>query len=214
MIVGKGTEDTILLENEMLQQKVRVKANDCIWGKKDADWGSSEWLMLLTTTASGAALGNMIGENFNPDRKTTIPNEKGEARELTAEEQNIAGQVYDQTYGSGNPDVLKDKSILSQIDLIKNNPTSLPTNWLLDQKTNTYVAGTTENGIRTISTYNPSSNTITQQEIGRTVTVGNDTYTIIRHQTINGYDIKSQTQSTTFTFHNNSTGEIYLHKYR
>lgn len=87
----------------------------------------------------------------------------------------------------------------------------MPTNWLLDQKTNTYVAGTTENGIRTISTYNPSSNTITQQEIGRTVTVGNDTYTIIRHQTINGYDIKSQTQSTTFTFHNNSTGRDFIY---
>ncbi|HNV01624.1 MAG TPA: hypothetical protein PKK60_04325, partial [archaeon] len=72
MIVGDGSEDIILLTNEMLTQDVRVKANECLWGKKDADWGATEYLTVLSTAVIGASLGKTIGENFNKDRTSTV----------------------------------------------------------------------------------------------------------------------------------------------
>lgn len=74
MLVGEGSEDIVLLRNEMLTQEVNVKADDCIWGKKDAKMGFNEWFMVASASMMGATLGNMIGSGFTRNTKDTTDN--------------------------------------------------------------------------------------------------------------------------------------------
>jgi hypothetical protein len=57
-IIGEGMQDTILLTNNMLDQTVKVRATDCIWGWKEPE---VKWLQVLGGASLGAMLGNQIG---------------------------------------------------------------------------------------------------------------------------------------------------------
>jgi len=58
---GLGAQDQLLLTNQALTQNVKVKANECIWGKED---GEFSWSNALLGGILGASIGSMIGSNF------------------------------------------------------------------------------------------------------------------------------------------------------
>jgi len=64
---GMGAQDQILLTNKALTQSVKVKANECIWGKKD---GKFSWSNALLGAVLGASIGSMVG-NMLPKSSTT-----------------------------------------------------------------------------------------------------------------------------------------------
>ncbi|MFA5763578.1 MAG: carboxypeptidase-like regulatory domain-containing protein [archaeon] len=57
-IIGEGMQDTILLTNKMLDQTVKVKATNCIWGWKKPE---VNWLQVIGGASLGAMVGNQIG---------------------------------------------------------------------------------------------------------------------------------------------------------
>jgi len=70
LLQGEGAEDAVILENSMLTQEVKVKANGCVWGTKNP---GTEWMKVLTGAMIGATVGSMIGTGF----KTPHPGESG-----------------------------------------------------------------------------------------------------------------------------------------
>ncbi|MDD4251322.1 MAG: hypothetical protein PHX27_03990, partial [Candidatus ainarchaeum sp.] len=61
-LIGQGMQDTILLTNKMLDQKVKVRATNAVWGKQKP---KINWLQVIGGAAIGAGLGNMIGSGFS-----------------------------------------------------------------------------------------------------------------------------------------------------
>ncbi len=64
---GIGAQDQILLTNKALTQNVKIKANECIWGKED---GEFSWSNALMGAVLGASIGSMVG-NMIPKTSTT-----------------------------------------------------------------------------------------------------------------------------------------------
>ncbi|VVB75550.1 Uncharacterised protein [uncultured archaeon] len=65
---GIGAQDQILLTNKALTQSVKVKANECVWGKKD---GEFSWSNALTGAMLGAAIGSMVSSSIPKSSKTS-----------------------------------------------------------------------------------------------------------------------------------------------
>jgi hypothetical protein len=61
-LVGEGSVDSVMLTNKMLTTDVKVKANACIWGKKD---GSFSWSNALTGALMGAMIGSMLATSIS-----------------------------------------------------------------------------------------------------------------------------------------------------
>ena len=119
MLVGSGSEDIVLLRNEMLTQSVDVKANDCIWGEEDAEMGMSEWMMVASAAMMGSQIGNMIGSGFS--RETT-------SKERTNTEENMTPEQR------------------AQQSQTETNRTAAENNWRLDP--NASNTGTNEAGVQ------------------------------------------------------------------
>lgn len=64
LLQGEGAQDAILLENNMLTQDVRVKANGCVWGVKSP---STDWMKVMTGAMIGATIGGLIGKGFQTE---------------------------------------------------------------------------------------------------------------------------------------------------
>ncbi|MCX6803864.1 MAG: hypothetical protein NTY48_04825 [Candidatus Diapherotrites archaeon] len=72
-LVGNGSKDTALLTNKMVSERINVKANECIWGKKDSGFN---WSQAMTFGMIGAMLGNMIGSIYNPNSGSSSSSNK------------------------------------------------------------------------------------------------------------------------------------------
>jgi hypothetical protein len=91
MLQGQNAEDVILLENHMLTQSVKVKADGCVWGEKNP---GTDWTKVLTGTMLGATIGSLIGTGF----KSPHPEDKGKTPGTkTADSTNNKAQPTDST---------------------------------------------------------------------------------------------------------------------
>jgi len=77
MLLGNDSRDSALLTNTLLIESVKVKANDCVWGKKSVKF---DWPGALTGAMLGASIGSMVGGAFGgkekePATRTKIANQ-------------------------------------------------------------------------------------------------------------------------------------------
>ncbi|MFA6269421.1 MAG: hypothetical protein WC652_06395, partial [archaeon] len=89
MLVGAGSQDSILLTNKMLTQEVKVKANGCVWGEKDP---GTDWMTVMGGSMMGAMIGNMVGAGFKTDPAKAAADKK--AQESKTPEQQTK-ETYD-----------------------------------------------------------------------------------------------------------------------
>ena len=117
-LVGQGSKDSIVLVNKMLAETINVKANECIWGKKDA---SFNWSNALAGAMMGAMLGNLIGSAYNPGIKQINQGSKSEGGSdsgLTPQERQSR---IDQLNAKLNSEGLTKEEFKLRNDLIKQN---------------------------------------------------------------------------------------------
>jgi hypothetical protein len=115
MLLGNDSRDSALLTNTLLIESVKVKANDCVWGKKSVKF---DWPGALTGAMLGASIGSMVGGAFDrggkePKARDEITEkasaaEAGDAkttdtRDVTVSQDNV-GITYD--YGVDGQDLV------------------------------------------------------------------------------------------------------------
>lgn len=81
LLQGNGAQDAVILENEMLTQSVKVKANGCVWGAKNP---GTDWMKVMTGTLIGATLGGMIGKGFQTSHPEESAKKTGDAAKPAA----------------------------------------------------------------------------------------------------------------------------------
>ncbi|MDD3159956.1 MAG: hypothetical protein PHQ98_03245 [Candidatus ainarchaeum sp.] len=89
-LLGEGTSDVVLLENRMLMQDVKVKADECVWGEEDAGF---DWAKGLAGAMMGATIGSMIGSSFSPTQKEGETKTTEKEVETSGESKTVDGRI-------------------------------------------------------------------------------------------------------------------------